>query len=73
MFYEVLTTPLNVMLYVYVILNVVLYMNALNIMVICNGTFPKEKACTIFMFCYLIYIKKYENTFCNIVRAKLKI
>ena len=47
--------------------------NALNILVIYKRTFPKEKTCIIDMLCYFIYIKKYENTFYNIVRAKLKI
>ena len=46
--------------------------NVLNILVICKRTFPKEKACMIDMLCYLIYVKKFENTFYNIVRAKLK-
>ena len=46
--------------------------NVLNILVICKRTFPKEKKCIIDMLCYLTYVKKFENTFCNIVRAKLK-
>ena len=49
------------------------FMNALNILVICKRTFPKEKTYTIDMLCYLIYVKKYQNTFCCIVHAKLKI
>ena len=47
--------------------------NALNILVICKRTFPKEKTCVIDILCYLCYVKNYENTFFNIVRAKLKI
>ena len=32
------------------------YCNALDILVICKITFPKEKTCIIDMWCYLIYI-----------------
>ena len=49
------------------------YCNAFNILVICKRTFPKEKTFIIDMLRYLIYIKKYENTFYNIRHAKLKI
>ena len=49
-----------------------LMINVLNILVICKRTFPKEKKYIIDMLCYLTYVKKFENTFCNIVRAKLK-
>ena len=36
--------------------------NALNILVICKRTFPKEKACIIDM-CYLIYVKNMKVHF----------
>ena len=45
----------------------------MNILFICKRTFPKEKKHIIDMLCYLIFIKKYENTSYNIVCAKLKI
>ena len=46
--------------------------NVMNILVICKRTFPTEKTCIIDMLSYLIYVKKYENTFYNMVRAKRK-
>ena len=45
----------------------------MNTLVIGKRIFPKEKKSIIDMLCYLIYVKKYENTFYNIVLAKLKI
>ena len=44
----------------------------MNILFIYKRTFPQEKKHIIDM-CYLIFIKKYENTSYNIVCAKLKI
>ena len=46
--------------------------NVLNKLVICKRTIPKEKTCIIDMHNYLIYAKKCENTFYNILGAKLK-
>ena len=39
----------------------------MNTLVIGKRIFPKEKKSIIDMLCYLIYVKKYENTFYNIV------
>ena len=61
---------LNILVICKILIN---YCNALNILVICKRTFPKEKTFIIDMLRYLIYIKKYENTFYNIRHAKLKI
>ena len=49
--------------------------NALNILVICKITFPKEKTCIIDMLCYLIYVENRKIHFITsyVLNSKSKV